>query len=141
MSNDFDDKHFNPGVQAEPLKGFEELADILDPATGRLYGKFGAVGMTIEDAKRAAALWWDEKGRKMMPDAQKGDDYLNSFGMKSGILLGRAWDDLNLGEKIQIVKHWHAEIGVFQYGLTINERDLPAFVRSFNLAQIFGGMK
>lgn len=138
MSNDIDD-NFIPGVQLEPLKGFEDLADILDPATGRLFGRFGTVGMTIEDAKRAAELWWDDKGRKMMPDAQRDDAYLNNYGMKSGILLGRPWDDLNRGEKIQIVKIWHKEIGVFQYALTINERDLPAFIRSFNLAQIFGG--
>ncbi len=138
MSNDIDD-NFIPGVQLEPLKGFEDLADILDPATGRLFGRYGAVGMTIEDATKLARAWWDETGRKAMPDAQKDDAYLNNYGMKSGILLGRAWDELNRGEKIRIVKVWHHEIGVLTYALTIHERDLPAFIRSFNLAQIFGG--
>jgi len=140
MSDDINDSYI-PGVQHEPLKGFEALADILDPATGRLFGEFGCVGMTIEDATKIATIWWNEKGRHMMPDAQKNNDYLNQYGMKSNILLGRPWDELNRGERIQVVKVWHSQIGIFTHGLTIHERDLPAFIRNFNLAKIFGGMQ
>lgn len=150
MADDIDDS-FIPGVQLEPLKGFEDLADVLDPATGRMYGAHGVKGMTIEEAAKHAEGWW-EAHRAAMPDYGKSDDYLNSFGTKSGIMLGLPWARLNRGERIRVVKIWHQEIGIPKHGMGFNpqtkgENEYAQFlkdeqrrerIRSFDLPRIFG---
>ena len=137
-----------PGVQLEPLKGFEDLADVLDPVTGRMVGRFGILGMTIEEAARHAETWWDATGRRNMPDYNKPDQYLNSYGMKSGILLGLPWARLNRGERVRVVKVWHHEIGIVKHGMGItNEKEFKNVleqearknrIRAFDLARVFG---
>ena len=146
MSDDFDD-NFKPGVQLNPLKGYEELRDVLDPVTGRMIGRYGVTGLTIEEASRHAAAWWNKTGRVAMPDYNKSDQYLNDYGMKSGILLGLPWAKLNRGERIRVVKVWHHEIGIIKYGMGIsNDKDLnnalktieQEKIRSFDLGRLFG---
>lgn len=147
MSDYFGDDWI-PGVQLNPLKGYEELGDVLDPVTGRMIGRYGVTGMTIEEATRHAVAWWDSKGRVNMPDYNKSNDYLNSYGMKSGILLGLPWARLNRGERIRVVKVWHHEIGIIKYGMGIsNDKDLNNAIKSiqkenelraFDLGKLFG---
>lgn len=138
---------WKPGVQLNPLKGYEELRDVLDPVTGRMIGRFGIMGMTIEEASRHAAVWWDKTGRVAMPDYNKSDEYLNAYGMKSGIFLGLPWAELNRGERIRIVKVWHHEIGIPKHGMGITQaKDLDNAIKSiqkekireFDLDRIFG---
>ena len=138
---------FIPGVLNDPLKGFEELRDILDPVTGRLVGRFGVLGLTIEEAARSAEVWWNETGRRQMPDYGKPAEYLNKYGMKSGVLLGLPWAELNRGERVRVVKVWHNEIGIFKHGMGITtEKDLKNVleekarerIRAFDLGRVFG---
>ena len=147
MTDDIDD-NFRPGVQLEPLKGFEELRDVLDPVTGRMLGRFGIKGLTIEEAAKHAEAWWDKTARQQMPDYNKSDEYLNSYGMKSGILLGLPWVKLNRGERVRVVKIWHNEIGIFKHGMGIStakekqnvleQVERENRIRSFDLPRIFG---
>lgn len=146
MSDDINDS-FIPGVQLEPLKGFEDLADVLDPITGRLFGAFGVKGMTIEEAAKHAELWW-ARNRQAMPDYNKDNDYLEHYGMKSGIMLGLPWARLNSGERIAVVKQWHTHVGIPKHGLGFDptqkgEKQYEQFLqseraRAFDLAGIFG---
>jgi len=150
MSSDFDDS-FIPGVQLDPLKGYEDLIDVLDPVTGRMYGAHGVLGMTIEEAAKLAEHWWETTARASMPDYNKGDDYLNSYGMKSGIMLGLPWARLNRGERIAIVKQWHTHIGIPKHGMGFNtqtkgeneyaqcpkDEQRRSRIRSFYLPRIF----
>ena len=146
MSNDLPPDSI-PGVLNDPLKGFEDLRDILDPVTGRLYGRFGVLGLTIEEAARHAEGWWDQTGRKNMPDYKADENYLNNYGIKSGILLGLPWARLNRGERVRVVKVWHNEIGIFKHGMGIsNDKDLKNVleekarerIRAFDLGRVFG---
>lgn len=143
MSSDITDD-FKPGMQLEPLRGYEDLADILDPVTGRLIGRFGERGMKIEEAAVKAEAWWNAKGRQQMPDYGKSDQYLNDYGVRSGILIGLPWAKLNRGERIRVVKVWHHEIGI-PHGLGINnEMELKNVleqekIRRYDLARIIGG--
>lgn len=139
---------FIPGVLHDPLKGYEELKDILDPVTGRLIGIAGVLGMKIEDGARHAETWWDERGRQQMPDHGKSDAYLNAYGIKSGILLGLPWARLNRGERIAVVKNWHTHIGIPKNVLSVNNKQelnnvleqiqRDNAIRQFDLAGIFG---
>lgn len=137
--DDLDEREIAPLLN--PLKGFEELQDILDPASGRLLGKFGVPGMKIEDASRLAEVWWDRKARHMMPDVRKPDAYLNKFGIKSGIINGLPWASLDRGERIAVVKNWHEHIGIPLHGMGFNNTDTKGFeneIRKFDLSRIFG---
>jgi hypothetical protein len=151
--SDIDDS-FVPGVLYDPLTGFEDLRDILDPVTGRLMSRHSplsppVLGMTIEEASKSAEAWWERTGRRGMPDYNKPADYLNSYGIKSGILLGLPWASLNLGERVRVVKIWHGSIGVYTRGMGITtEKDLKNVleqearanrVRSFDIAAALGG--
>lgn len=150
MSNDDLPDDFRPGIQLEPLKGFEELADVLDPVTGSMYGRFGIKGMTIEEAAKNAETWWNNHGRKQMPDYNKPQQYLEGYGTKSGILLGLPWAALNRGEKIRVVKVWHNEIGIPKHGMGFSSHQGKDYknvleqaareqrIRSFDLPRIFG---
>lgn len=148
MSDDTFGDDWKPGVQLNPLYGYEELRDIVDPVTGRMIGIHGITGMTIEEASRTAAVWWDQKGRVNMPDYGKSDQYLNDYGMKSGILLGLPWARLNRGERIRVVKVWHQQIGIPKHGMGVTtqkdyDNALKSIqkeneIRQFNLAGIFG---
>lgn len=131
MSNDFDDS-YEPGVQLHPLKGWEDLADILDPVTGRMISPVGSLtGMTIEEATKRAWVWWEKTARFQMPDYGKSERYLNGYGMKSGVLLGRPWHELNRGEMIHVVKQWHTHIGFPMHGLSVtNEKDYKNAIKS-----------
>ena len=149
MSDDFDD-NFKPGVQLNPLKGYEELRDVLDPVTGRMIGRYGITGMTIEEAAKNAEFWWDQKARYHMPDYKKDDDYMNAYGMKSGVLRGLPWNFLNRGERIAVIKQWHTHIGIPKHGMgfsqsqgkdyekVIREIKRQETIRSFDLGRLFG---
>lgn len=148
MTQDFDEK--NLGVLDDPLKGWDELRDVLDPATGRLYGEHGILGMKIEEAAKSAEWWWEKTGRQSMPDYGKPYDYLNAYGTRSGVLLGLPWSSLNRGEKISVVKQWHAHIGIPLHGMGFNKSQDKEFqnvikaierekrIRSFDLGKVFG---
>lgn len=141
--------HAPLGVLKDPLKGYEDLADVLDPHTGRMINPYDQLGqgMKIEEAAKSAELWWEKTGRAGMADADKGDDYLNDWGTKSGIMNGLPWDQLNRGEKIQVVKIWHTYVGLPRHAMTVNSNEEYENVvrtinentkgRKFNLPAIF----
>jgi len=76
----------------------------------------------------------------MMPDYRATDEYLDRFGIKSGILNGWPWQHLNRGERIQVVKQWHTHVGIPLHCMGFNITQAKEFtdeIRKFNLASIF----
>jgi len=71
-------------------------------------------GMKIRDALANASYWWGKTGRHMMKkhDAKaeavfaSADPNSENF-MPSGIVNGEPWDNLDLRERLFLVKSWH----------------------------------
>jgi hypothetical protein len=109
----------------EPAPGFQrdatlekpvDVAEFCDIDSGRMIVKEGvlsrATGMTLREAMMQTASWWQTTGRHAMPDKRKADDYMNSYGVASGILNGYDWDRLTKQEKLRILRAWWLSIGV-----------------------------
>lgn len=89
--------------------------------------KIGAMsdGMSYQEAYHRAAMWWNKKGRKRMKKVanyrEEGGRYSHgkiAIKMKpfmvpelteSGIMMAKAWDDLNMRERARITVIWHQE--------------------------------
>lgn len=78
-------------------------------------------GMRVKEAVQQAAFWWNNKGRTYIKDKNLASDNpgFKAFNpdpksieeadnwVPSGVLAGKAWDDLSKTEKIAVTKHWH----------------------------------
>jgi hypothetical protein len=77
----------------------------------RLPGRDGTpgTGLKMAEAMMLAQCWWDTKARKMMPDFGK---HPYEQVVKSGIMMGLPWFDLNKQEMLRVVAQWYANIGI-----------------------------
>lgn len=77
----------------------------------RLPGRDGTpgTGMKISEAALLAQSWWDTKARKMMPDFGKDP---HEQVIKSGIMMGLPWFNLDKQEMLRVVAQWYANVGV-----------------------------
>jgi len=82
-------------------------------------------GMTVEEALRRSAAWWEDKGRRMMQDEHKrqsqavggskkgagtpfaSQDTASANYLPSAIIHGKPWEALGQRERLMIVKVWH----------------------------------
>jgi hypothetical protein len=78
-------------------------------------------GMKVSEAVSQAALWWDNRGRRLIRDKNYASDNpgFGSFNpdpksvedadnwIPSGVMAGKPWADLSKVEKLQVTKHWH----------------------------------
>lgn len=126
------------GFQTDPLFGYEELRDVLDPVTGRMKNEYNMLGLTIEEAAMRAERWWNKHARFQMPDYGKSLDYINGFGFNSRIILGCEWCHLSRAEKIQVTKQWHTHVGIPLHVFKVQTADEFDTIRKFDLAKLFG---
>ncbi len=77
----------------------------------RLPGRDGTpgTGMLIKEAAGVAQIWWDTKGRLMMPDFGKDP---HEQVVRSGIMMGLPWYNLDKQEMLRVIAQWYANIGV-----------------------------
>lgn len=111
----------DPGFQRDAaIEKPTDVAEFVDIATGRMIvrderpGRVTLVGtgMTLREAMMQTASWWQTTGRHAMPDKRKADDYMNAYGVASGILNGYDWDKLTKQEKLKVLRAWWLSIGV-----------------------------
>lgn len=92
---------------------FRDLIDtkfIIDE-NERLPGADGAPGkgLKISEAVPLAEHWWDLTGRFSMPDFGKDP---HEQIVKSGIMMGLPWFNLDKQERLRVLAQWYAHIGV-----------------------------
>lgn len=111
----------NPDGKAKAV----DIADFVDITSGRMKSPDGIKGMKFTEAAVWAADWWQRTARFSMPDyvPRRGDEYLNNYGMKSGILLGLPWENLEKNERLQVIKTWWDQVGVKTHGLGMKAGD------------------
>lgn len=92
------------------FKDFVDVHHIFDEAE-RLPGRDGTPGkgMKAREAMDSAECWWNIKGRFSMPDYGK---QAAQMVVKSGVMMGLPWQDLDKQEKLRIVMHWYVHIGI-----------------------------
>lgn len=114
----------SPGFQKSAQEQPVDVAEFVDLDTGRmLVSSLHLVSlkgtnlkrstqMTLREAMIQTASWWQTTGRHAMPDKRKADDYMNAYGVASGILNGYDWDRLTKQEKLRVLRAWWLSIGV-----------------------------
>lgn len=95
-----------------------DIEEFVDLSTGRMKAPEGVTGMTLKEAAIYAADWWERKARFLMPDyvKRRGNDYIEKFGTRSGILLGLEWERLEKDEKLKVIRQWWDKVGVYKHG-------------------------
>lgn len=66
-------------------------------------------GMKLEQAVRNSEIWWDTVARYLCPDYGKDP---HTQVVRSGILMGLPWDNLDKQEKLRVLAQWYAHVGV-----------------------------
>lgn len=96
-----------------------DISDFVDIDTGRMKSPEGITGMKFTEAAVYAADWWERKAARTMPDyvKRRGNDYIEKFGTRSGLLLGLPWGDLGKEEKLKVIRTWWDKIGVYKHGM------------------------
>jgi hypothetical protein len=110
------------GFLKDPFKDdYEDLREVVETATGRIMFPSGQLGsISIIEAAREAAAWWNDKGRGMVPDARRDAAYMNQYGINSGILNGAKWEWLSKSEKMRVTKTWVQFVGVITHALAMD---------------------
>lgn len=92
---------------------FKDLikANYLFDENERLPGPDGTPGqgLTFREAVPLAQHWWDTKARFMCPDYGKPS---HALVIRSGIMMGLPWNELDQKECLRVLANWYANIGV-----------------------------
>ena len=107
-----EDKELDPKVD-QPIDGYDGSQDALNKELDS--------GMTVGEAITEAAIWWENKGRRLVRDQNlapdnpgyrrfnpaPSNDVEAENWFPSGVMAGKSWADLTQREKMAVVKHWH----------------------------------
>lgn len=93
--------HFSDFIDAPHLFGDLDRLPGRDGSPGK--------GLKVSEAVPLAEVWWERKGRFSMPDFGKPPEKLV---VKSGIMRGLPWANLDRQEKLRVLAQWYANIGV-----------------------------
>lgn len=92
---------------------FHDLIDTphLIDENERLPGADGTPGkgLTLREAIPLAELWWERTARFQMPDFGKDP---HKQVVKSGVMMGLPWMQLQKSEMIRILAQWYAHVGI-----------------------------
>lgn len=77
--------------------------------------------LKLNEAFPLAAHWWQKEARFAMPDQGKADEYLQKYGVASGLLLGLEWEQLAKEEKLKVLRAWWLNIGVRKFAPELDQ--------------------
>lgn len=103
-------------VNNDPIIIAPHFSDFIDTPhlfgdLDRLPGRNGepGKGLKVSEAVPLAEVWWETKARFSMPDYGKPPEKLV---VKSGIMRGLPWFNLDKQEKLRILAQWYANVAV-----------------------------
>lgn len=101
---------------SEPILIKPHFADLIDTPhlladNERLPGRNGEMGkgLKVKEAIQNVEVWWDTKARFMMPDYGKDP---HEQVIRSGVMMGLPWFNLNKQEMLRVLAQWYAHVGV-----------------------------
>lgn len=124
-------KSDDPILNTPHFRDFIDTPHLFDDRE-RLPGPDGVPGkgLRLREAVPLAELWWERVARFQMPD--HGKDPHQQI-VKSGIMMGLPWDNLDKQEKLRVLAQWYAHVGVHTI---LEQRQAPGDVKPDRLDKI-----